>query len=236
MAMGFRSCIQVLAAAFLMGLLAAAPIGPVNMMAIRSGVVGGWRHTLACGIGSAFGDLVLFSLALAGGNYFLSRLSNSKTRTTVEVIAATVLIPVGITFLGLALSDPRRAYRRARREWGGGQFPSLLIGEAAKSAALTLFNPLSMLYWIAVTSGWLPFAYTVLGGRAALWGLPAAGAGLMTWFAGLILVVRLVPRRAGLILFRAANVSLGLILLGAGAYCAADLCRRLWWGVHSVRI
>ena len=62
--MVFRNSIHMLAAAFLMGLAAAAPIGPVNMMAIRRGVVGGWRHTLACGLGSVFGDLVLFSLAL----------------------------------------------------------------------------------------------------------------------------------------------------------------------------
>jgi len=69
--MALRNSIHVLAAAFLMGLAAAAPIGPVNMMAIRRGVVGGWRHTLACGLGSVFGDLVLFALALIGGSYFM---------------------------------------------------------------------------------------------------------------------------------------------------------------------
>lgn len=64
--MAFSNYIHLLAATFLMGFVAAAPIGPVNMMAIRRGVIGGWRHTLACGIGSVLGDLVLFSLALAG--------------------------------------------------------------------------------------------------------------------------------------------------------------------------
>ena len=42
-----------------MGLAAAAPLGPVNMLAIRRGMIGGWRHTLACGIGSVAGDLIL---------------------------------------------------------------------------------------------------------------------------------------------------------------------------------
>ena len=50
--MVFVSYIHVLSAAFLMGLAAAAPMGPVNMLAIGRGVIGGWRHTLACGIGS----------------------------------------------------------------------------------------------------------------------------------------------------------------------------------------
>jgi hypothetical protein len=57
--MVFVSYIHVLSAAFLMGLGAAAPMGPVNMLAIRRGVIGGWRHTLACGIGSVTGDLIL---------------------------------------------------------------------------------------------------------------------------------------------------------------------------------
>jgi threonine/homoserine/homoserine lactone efflux protein len=69
------SNIHILAAAFLTGLAAAAPIGPVNMMAIRRGVVGGWRHTFACAIGSIFGDLALFSLALFGGHYTTIRLT-----------------------------------------------------------------------------------------------------------------------------------------------------------------
>jgi len=57
-------------------LAAAAPMGPVNMLAIRRGVIGGWRHTVACGIGSVTGDLILFSLVLLGGHYLFSDLSN----------------------------------------------------------------------------------------------------------------------------------------------------------------
>jgi len=39
--MVFVSYIHVLLAAFLMGLAAAAPMGPVNMLAIRRGLIGG---------------------------------------------------------------------------------------------------------------------------------------------------------------------------------------------------
>ena len=60
------SYIHLLSSAFLMGLAAAAPLGPVNMVAIRRGMIGGWPHTLACGIGSVTGDLILFSLVLFG--------------------------------------------------------------------------------------------------------------------------------------------------------------------------
>ena len=74
--MVFISYVRVLSGAFLMGLAAAAPMGPVNMLAIRRGVIGGWRHTLACGIGSITGDLILFSLVLFGGHYLFSDVSD----------------------------------------------------------------------------------------------------------------------------------------------------------------
>jgi threonine/homoserine/homoserine lactone efflux protein len=225
--MAFRNYIHVLAAAFLMGLAAAAPMGPVNMMAIRRGVAGGWRHTLACGIGSVFGDLFLFSLALAGGSYLLPGLMSPRLHTAFDAVGAAILVPVGISFLVLAARHPRRAYRRARRLWGKEALSSFLLGEAAKSAALTLFNPLSIVYWAAVTTTWLTFARPVLGIHTAGWGILMAGAGLISWFSALILFVRFVPQYAGVSLFRAANAILGLILLAFGTYCAVDLSRRL---------
>src|SRR5271166_3185965 len=212
------SNIHVLAAAFLMGLAAAAPIGPVNMMAIRRGVAGGWRHTVACAIGSIFGDLALFSLALFGGHYFLPSLSNRKLQTVLMAVGVAVLIPVGMYFLRLAVKHPRRAFSSARRRWGQGPIPARLIGEAAKAAALTLFNPLTMLYWVAVTSSWLPFAYSVLGNRAPGWGALMVGLGLTVWFTALIVFVSFIPHRTGAIFFRLANAVLGFVLLGFGTY------------------
>jgi hypothetical protein len=59
-----RNLIHVPLAAYLMGLAAAAPMGPVNMLAISRGMIGGWRRTLACAIGSVSSDLTVFSLVV----------------------------------------------------------------------------------------------------------------------------------------------------------------------------
>jgi hypothetical protein len=83
--------------AFLMGLAAAAPMGPVNMLAIRRGVIGGW-HTLACGIGSITGHLILFSLILLVGDYLFPDLANPTLQTVLAAIGAIVLLPLGIVF------------------------------------------------------------------------------------------------------------------------------------------
>src|ERR1700747_1682496 len=132
------SYIHVLLAAFLMGLAAAARMGPVNMLAIRRGMLGGWRHTLACGIGSVTGDLILFSLVLLGGHYLFSKLSNPTFRTVMAAIGVTVPLPLGVYLLVRAVKDPLRAYASARRHWDEETVPAPLVAELTECFALTI--------------------------------------------------------------------------------------------------
>jgi threonine/homoserine/homoserine lactone efflux protein len=221
------SYIRVLSVAFLMGLAAAAPMGPVNMLAIRRGVIGGWRHTLACGIGSVTCELLLFSLALFGGHYLFSDLSNPALQTVLAAIGAIVLLPLGIYFLVRAVKEPLRAYASARQHWDEGTVPGHLIAEVADAAALTIFNPLTIAYWVGVTSNWLPIAHSVLGYHAPGLGILMATAGLATWFTALTVVVRFIPHRIGPNFFRLVNAILGLILLGFATFCVTVLSRHL---------
>ena len=219
------SYIYVLSAAFLMGLAAAAPMGPVNMLAIRRGVIGGWFHTLACGIGSITGDLILFSLVLLGGDYVLPDLSNPVLRTVLAAIGAIVLLPLGAYFLVRAVKEPLRAYESARHHWDEGSVHGHLIAEVANAAALTVFNPLTIAYWVCVTANWLPFAHSVLGYSAPGFGIVMATAGLMAWFTALTVIVRFMPDRIGPNFFRFVNAVLSLILLGFATFCAIVLSR-----------
>jgi L-lysine exporter family protein LysE/ArgO len=223
--MAFVSYIHVLSAGFLMGLAAAAPMGPVNMLAIRRGVIGGWRHTLACGIGSVTGDLILFSLVLLGGHYLFSDLSNPTLQTVLAAIGVIVLLPLGIYFLVRSVKDPLSAFASARKRWNETTVPAHLVAEVGDATALTILNPLTIIYWVGVTSNWLPFAHSVLGASAPAWGILMAGAGLMTWFAALVVVVRFIPNRIGPTFFRLVNAILGLILLGFATFCAVVLFR-----------
>jgi threonine/homoserine/homoserine lactone efflux protein len=221
----FVSYIHVLSAAFLMGLASAAPMGPVNMLAIRRGVIGGWKHTLACGIGSAAGDVILFSLTLLGGHFLFSRLNTPALQTALAVIGLIVLLPLGAYFLLHAVKEPLVAFTAARQRLDSGNVPDRLIKEAADCAAMTLFNPLTIIYWVGVTSNWLPAARSVFGITAPAWGVLMASAGLMTWFTGLAVIVGIMPQRIGPIFFRLVNAILGLILLGFAAYCAILVSR-----------
>ena len=225
--MVFVSYVDVLSAAFLIGLAAAAPIGPVNMLAIRRGMIGGWRHTLACGVGSVTGDLILFSLVLLGGHFLFSDLSNPTLRTVLATIGLIVLLPLGTYFLVRAVKEPLRAYASARQHRKEGTVPAHLFVEVADGFALTIFNPLTILYWVGVSSNWLPIAHSVLGCSAPGWGILMAAAGLSTWFTALIVFVRVIPHRIGPIFFRLVNAILGLMLLGFATFCAMVLSSRL---------
>ena len=221
----FVSEVHVLSAAYLMGLAAAAPMGPVNMLAIRRGMIGGWRHTLACGIGSVAGDLILFSLVLLGGHYVFSDLSNPTLQTVLAAIGIIILLPLGLYFLVRAVKEPLRAYASARQRWDEGTVPAHLATDVAAATALTIFNPASMVYWVGVTSNWLPFAHSIFGSKAPGWGILMVAAGLMTWFTMLMMVVRFMPHRIGPTFFRLVNAAFGLILLAFTAFCAIVLSR-----------
>src|SRR5512142_634111 len=212
--------IDVLSAAFLMGFAAAAPMGPVNMLAIRRGVIGGWRHTFACGMGSIAGDLILFSAVLLGGDYFLPDLSTPTFRAVLAATGVIVLFPLGIYFLFRAVKEPLRAYASARQHWDEGTVRGHLIAEVADAAAMTVFNPLTIAYWVGVTANWLPFAHSVLGYSAPGVGIVMVTAGLMTWFTALTVIVRFVPHRIGPNFFRLVNAVFSLILLGFAIFCA----------------
>jgi threonine/homoserine/homoserine lactone efflux protein len=218
--MTFVSHAHVLLAAYLMGLAAAAPMGPVNMLAIRRGMIGGWRRTLVCGIGSVAGDLLLFSLVLLGGHYLLSDLTNPTLRTALAAIGVIVLLPLGLYFLVRAVKEPLRAYTGGRKRWDEGTVPAHLASDVVAGTALTIFNPATMVYWVGVTSNWLPFAHSILGSNAPGWGILMVAAGLMTWFTTLIFVVRFMPHRIGPTFFRLVNAAFGLILLAFATFCA----------------
>jgi len=183
--------------------------------------------SLACGIGSITGDLILFSLILLGGDYLFPDLANPTLQSVLAAIGAIVLLPLGIYFLVRAVREPLRAYASARQHWDEGTVPGHVVAEVGNAAALTIFNPLTVTYWVGVTSNWLPIAHSVLGYSAPGLGILMATSGLMTWFTALTVVVRFIPNRIGPNFFRLVNAIFGLILLGFATFCAIVLSRHL---------
>ena len=152
-------------------------------------------------------------------------------QTVLAAIGVIVLLPLGIYFLVRAVKEPLRAYASARKNWDESTVPAHLATDVASCAALTMFNPLTIIYWVGVTANWLPLAHSVLGWKTYGWGILMVAAGLTTWFSMLIVVVRFLPHRIGPTFFRLVNAVLGLILLSFATYCAILISRRF---LHQV--
>ena len=210
---------RLFGSAFLIGFAAAAPIGPVNMMAIRRGLLGGPRHTMACGAGAILGDMVLFSLAHWGGRHFIGELESGRMRSILALVGLLVLLPFGVYFLTFALRDSKAAYKRARDIGEKKSIPKRLLDESAFAFVLTVLNPLGIVYWIGVASSWIPTAYSMLGPDGAAWGILAAAAGMVVWYGGLVVLISYVPNRLSATFFRWVNGVLGIVLIGFAVWC-----------------
>ena len=210
--------LYLLAWVFGLGLLAAAPVGPVNMVAIHRGAVGRWSHTLACGIGSAIVDLGYFLLAMWGGNQVLEYLSNPRTRDILALICAALLIPLGILFLIRAVRLDLRRILRTRQE-KLDRPPRHLWTDVGTGAALTIINPAAPAYWLAAAAPWLSTAQGTMGRWMFFWGSVGVAAGLLSWFVFLTVLVRFAPNRLGLTFFRTVNALCGVMLLGFAGFC-----------------
>ncbi len=205
-----------LAWAYGAGLAAAAPIGPVNAVGIRRGLILHWRHTLWVSVGSMGVEGGYVALALWGGSELMRRVPVDSLRQWMALPAAAIIILVGLFILGKAVVDPQRAFAKVRLE-RMRQKSATAVRDVAIGAALTAINPGTLLYWLLGAGPlWLQRADLSAGSAAVWYGLIAAMCGLGTWFAFLIALVRLRPQKVGPRFFRLVNALCGLVLTAIG--------------------
>lgn len=218
--------LHILAWVYGLGFLAAAPVGPVNMVAVHRGVIGKWSHTLACGLGSATIDLMYFALAIWGGEHLKEYLQDPHIQKVLAAACAGVLLPLGILMVVRSYRMNLRALVRSRRKMRN-RLPRHLWTDVGTGIMLTVINPAVPIYWLTASAPWIAQAPSSLGPGAMWWGLIAAAAGLCTWFFFLTFLVRFRPERLGPAFFRIVNGICGVLLLCV----AAALCISLIVGL-----
>jgi threonine/homoserine/homoserine lactone efflux protein len=188
------------------GYAIAIPVGAIAVLIIHIGLLRGLRQGLAAGAGAASADGIYASAAALGGLALASVIE--PLVGPLRIVAGGVLIAFGVRGF-LALRGPRDALGPAARDAHavspGRTYLSLL--------GLTLLNPMTVVYFVALTIG-LPF----LGGLAEriVFALAALVASL-SWQSLLAFVGAALGRGSGRRL-RTPTVVLGsaLILLMGG--------------------
>ncbi|MEX6724068.1 LysE family translocator [Parapedomonas caeni] len=127
----------------LIGLVAAAPIGPVNIIVIQRTLQKSIRSALALGLGAALGDAV-FAAAAAFGLTALKLLMDDH-HDLIRVVGGLIMIGFAVVVWRTAphLDDPVRKIPRARHM-------------ALATFMMTVTNPATLL-WFAATFGSIGF-------------------------------------------------------------------------------
>ncbi|MHB8630538.1 MAG: LysE family transporter [Candidatus Limnocylindria bacterium] len=154
------------------GLAIAMPPGAIATLIIQTGLQRGFRPALAAGLGCATVDLCYASIAVFLGAALVPLLGAAEP--ALRVAAGVVLIAIG----GVGLLGLRRPSVAAPQTT-----TTELLRTYLRFVALTLVNPATLAYFIAIALGI---------GRAVLADAPAFVAGVAlataTWQSGLALV------------------------------------------------
>jgi threonine/homoserine/homoserine lactone efflux protein len=175
--------------AFALGIVVAAPLGPVSANVIRTGLLYGFAAAMAVGIGVAVVDGVYFVAAAAGA---------SQAFRTVWLGVPLWLGGTGfLTYLGLS----GLIRRNGPVEDDAATSPSLKAA-FVRGVVITMANPLTVASWLAVAGSlavsgdeaWLlvacgafiaagSAAWTAFLSLGVAWGRRLAGSSLLQWSA-----------------------------------------------------
>ena len=121
----------------LVGLLIAAPVGPINVLVIRRTLIHGRLAGLASGLGAALADTVFGAIAAFGISMLQTFLD--EAHVAISLVGAAILVGMGIKLL-----------RQPKPEISAGSDPSDLLGDFTSTLFLTLTNPITVLSFMAV--------------------------------------------------------------------------------------
>ena len=171
---------QLILTGIMIGVVASAPVGPVNILCIQRTVERGFFAGLAAGTGAVLGD-GLFAFLAAWGMTAISDMMLQK-RAILQVVGGAILIVFGIK-LFFTSSDLVNANLSAKPEGKDGFWD--YIWTIPQTFFLTITNPGAMLGMFALVGGGgsalgglstaeaLTFVVSVMGGSLLWWFLIA---------------------------------------------------------------
>lgn len=199
----------VLPVGMMIGILVAAPVGPVNVLCIQRAIARGMWGGVAAGLGAVLGDgLIALSAAMGVG-----AVSGAVAyhRTAIQLVGGLVLIAFGwrlyVTHPQLEGANPN-----------GARSASVLayLWDIPKTFILTITNPGAVLGLFAIFGGISTFV-EVTGPVEALLMVAAVMFGSLCWWVGLSYVVARLRSRLSLDRLVLINkiAAIALVIFGA---------------------
>ncbi len=187
------------------GLVVAAPIGPVNLICIRRTLQFGSLNGFVSGLGAALGDGV-FAIITAFGLTAIAQLIEGLS-TALQLAGGTLLLCFGLyTYFSKPLPSCDS------KEDGA----STLIGAMASTFALTITNPATLFGFTALFTGLSGLAGDDASFFSAAFEVGGVILGSTLWWLVLTVVVGLLHARIDDRVVRIINHGTGLLVAGFG--------------------
>lgn len=197
------------------GILVAAPVGPVNVLCIQRAIERGAWGGIAAGLGAVLGDGLIALLAGMGVGAISGAVN--RYRDAIQLVGGLAIVLFG---LKLSLTAPKLEARSG----GHVEWTSLrdYLWDVPKTFLLTVTNPGAVLGLFAIFGGISSFV-EVHSTPDALLMVAAIMAGSLVWWVLLSTLIGRISRRVSAHGLRLINIASGVLLIGFGILLMGEL-------------
>lgn len=211
------------------GILIAAPVGPVNILCVQRAVERGVLGGIAAGIGAVLGDGLIAFLAALGVGSISGTID--RYRDVIQFIGGWALIVFGVL---LSMSTPRVVpHTEVEENWAK---LADYVWDIPKTFLLTVANPGAVLGLMAIFGGISTFVEVHSTLDAGLM-VASIMAGSLTWWIVLSMLIGRIRHRIDSTRLKRINMAAGALLVAFGFVLLGELVAKLvriaWIGTHA---
>ena len=197
------------------GVLVAAPVGPVNVLCIQRALERGVLGGVAAGLGAVLGDGLIALLAALGVGAISGAVN--RYRDLIQIIGGLAIFAFGIK---LCITAPRlQPQSTAEAEWASAVD---YLWDVPKTFFLTVTNPGAVLGLVAIFGGISSFV-EVRSTVDALFMVASIMAGSLVWWIALSTMIGRIRHHINAQRLRGINIAAGALLIVFGVLLIGEL-------------
>jgi len=204
----YRNC-------FLVGLSAAAAIGPIFVLVFNRGALYGFKKGFITALGAAIGDGLLFGLSFIG---LLSFLESSRK----IVIAMDLVVSILLIFIGIRMLIKQQSYDSDTLEC---KEPAIVT--IARSFILTLINPITIFFFMFISVKVIPENVVSISRIDSLIASAMISLGSLTTFSTVAISARNLRKTLGQKQLHLATYATAIAFVIIGIYFSFDLVKQI---------
>lgn len=200
-----------------LGLSLSAPIGPINAAQLDKGLRGGFMHAWAVGLGAIAADIIYMLLVYLG---MIHLLDAPFIKAFLWLFGFFVLVYTGVESI-------KHSGELSAAEMRGNE--ASLSKSFTAGFLMSLFNPLSILFWLGIYGSILAKAVNEYPMQQLLVYSGAIVLGILLWDVTMAAASSIFRRFLTIRVLRAVSVCSGLSLVGFGFYFGIQAARLLFF-------